>query len=57
MTIVIVGNQQALESFLSVRDQLPLAYQSLAVEQGVFRETLQLRPLRFTMDRNFQGIG
>jgi zinc protease len=57
MTIVIVGNQQALESFLSVRNQLPLAYQSLAVEQGAFRETLQMRPLRFTMDRNFQGIG
>lgn len=58
MTIVIVGNQQALESFLSVRDQLPPAYRSLEVEQGVFQETLQLRPLRFTMgERTLEGIG
>jgi predicted Zn-dependent peptidase len=58
MTIVIVGNQQALESFLSVREQLPPAYRSLEVEQGVFQETLQLRPLRFTMgERTLEGIG
>jgi len=58
MTIVIVGNQQALESFLSVREQLPPAYRSLPVEQGVFQETLQLRPLRFTMgERSIDGVG
>lgn len=58
MTIVIVGNQQALDSFLSVREQLPPAYRSLEVEQGVFQETLQLRPLRFTMgERTLEGIG
>jgi zinc protease len=48
MSIVIVGNRFALESFLAVKSKLPAAYATVAVEQGVFQESLELRPLIFT---------
>jgi zinc protease len=44
LTILIVGNHKALESFLAVRDQLPPVYTAAMVEQGTFNEILTLRP-------------